>query len=102
MNPENAVRSFICCKPQQSRLVIGTPCNMIVLSVLMPDLTTQDENIGSAISFALGVQRARHIQIVSTWDDEQQSDQPSATSSLAAEAAKAQAQVRTGQQLRKL
>ena len=55
----------------------------------------QEENVGSAISFALGVNRARHIQLVSIWDDDVDNDHPSSpTSSLAAEAAKAQAKVR--------
>jgi hypothetical protein len=55
----------------------------------------QEENVGSAISFALGVNRARHIQLVSIWDDDVDSDHPSSpTSGLAAEAAKAQAKVR--------
>lgn len=54
----------------------------------------QEENVGSAISFALGVNRARHIQLVSIWDDDVDNDHPSSpTSSLAAEAAKAQAKV---------
>lgn len=55
----------------------------------------QEENVGSAVSFALGVNRARHIQLVSIWDDDADYDHPSSpTSSLAAEAAKAQAKVR--------
>lgn len=60
------------------------------------DPVLQEENVGSAISFALGINRARHIQLVSIWDDDVDTDHPSSpTSSLAAEAAKAQAKVRT-------
>lgn len=54
----------------------------------------QEEYIGTAVSYALGVQRAQHIRIVSTWDEEQDSEQQRPSTSLAAEAAQAQAKVR--------
>ena len=78
-----------------SAITVQGPCACNDGPLRCCDSVLQEENVGSAISFALGINRARHIQLVSIWDGDVDNDHPSSpTSSLAAEAAKAQAKVR--------
>lgn len=62
-------------------------CDCLSISCL------QEDNVYSAISFGLGVQRARHIQSVTPWGEDDQEQQQSPMEDLAAEAADAQAKV---------
>lgn len=66
----------------------------VEIGMLCGTVSQKEEYIGTAVSYALGVQRAQHIRIVSTWDEEQDSEQQSPSTSLAAEAARAQAKVK--------